>query len=179
MGHSEKTWLAVREWSLKFELRSVLNIDAGRDVKKVVVSTSIWVLGERPIPWPKRTADGLQPSQPEYQRSYSRRLVVTRNIFSMNTIFLATVSIVGVALFCLDQAQSQPPAPGSASESHTTEQATRPQASGGGHGQVRVNTELGVYHREGSPFYGATAKGKYMTEQDAIQAGYKPAPKTR
>jgi outer membrane biosynthesis protein TonB len=59
----------------------------------------------------------------------------------------------------------------------TTEEATNPPAAGGGHGQVWVNTETGVYHREGSSFYGTTRKGKYMTEQDAIQAGYKPAPK--
>ena len=58
----------------------------------------------------------------------------------------------------------------------TTEEATNPPAPGGGHGQVWVNTETGVYHREGSRFYGTTRKGKYMTEQDATQAGYKPAP---
>jgi hypothetical protein len=96
----------------------------------------------------------------------------------MNTKFLAIISIVAVALFCVNQAQSQP-APSSVSTGRTAEQATRPQALGGGHGQVWVNTELGIYHREGSPFYGRTDKGKYMTEQDAIQAGYKPAPKTR
>lgn len=95
----------------------------------------------------------------------------------MNTKFFAAVSIVGVTLFCVDQAQSQPPS-SSVSAGRTTEQATRSQAPGGGHGQVWVNTELGVYHREGSPFYGRTAKGKYMTEQDAKQAGFKPAPKT-
>ena len=59
----------------------------------------------------------------------------------------------------------------------TTEEAANPPASGGGHGQVWVNTETGVYHREGSRFYGTTRKGKYMTEQDAIQAGYKPSSK--
>jgi len=59
----------------------------------------------------------------------------------------------------------------------TTEEAANPPALGGGHGQVWVNTETGVYHREGSRFYGTTRKGKYMTQQDAIQAGYKPAPK--
>src|SRR5215471_11072065 len=59
----------------------------------------------------------------------------------------------------------------------TVEEAANPPAPGGGHGQVWVNTETGVYHREGSRFYGTTRKGKYMTEQDAIQAGYKPAPK--
>jgi len=58
------------------------------------------------------------------------------------------------------------------------EEEANPPAQGGGHGQVWVNTETGVYHREGSRFYGTTRKGKYMIEQDAIRAGYKPAPKT-
>jgi hypothetical protein len=41
---------------------------------------------------------------------------------------------------------------------------------------VWVNTEAGIYHREGSPF--CDPKGKCMTESDAIQAGYKRGPKT-
>lgn len=96
----------------------------------------------------------------------------------MKTKLLTTISIVVVALFFVSQAQSQPP-PTAVATGRTTEQATRPEASGGGHGQVWVNTEAGVYHREGSPFYGTTAKGKYMIEQDAKQAGFKPAPKSR
>jgi hypothetical protein len=44
---------------------------------------------------------------------------------------------------------------------------------------VWVDTEAGAYYSERSPLYGRTRKGKYMTEQDAIQAGYKRAPKTR
>src|SRR5437879_11660904 len=71
------------------------------------------------------------------------------------------------------------PAATPAPAGRTTEEATNPPASGGGHGQVWVNTETGVYHREGSGFYGTTRKGKYMTEQDAIQAGNKPAPTSR
>ena len=59
----------------------------------------------------------------------------------------------------------------------TSDEAANQPAPGGGHGQVWVNTETGVYHREGSRFYGTTRKGKYMTEQDAVQAGYKTAPK--
>ncbi len=96
----------------------------------------------------------------------------------MRTKFLSIIAVVVVALFCVNQIRSQPP-PTSVATGRTTEEVTRPQGSGGGHGQVWVNTEAGVYHREGSPFYGTTAKGKYMTEQDAIQAGYKPAPKSR
>jgi hypothetical protein len=60
-----------------------------------------------------------------------------------------------------------------------TEEAVNPPAPGGGPGLVWVNTEAGVYHGERSPFYGTTRKGKYMTEQVAIQAGYKRAPKGR
>jgi hypothetical protein len=59
------------------------------------------------------------------------------------------------------------------------DEAANPPAPGGGHGQVWANPETGVYHRTGSRFYGTTRKGKYMTEQDAIQAGYKPAPTRR
>jgi outer membrane biosynthesis protein TonB len=59
----------------------------------------------------------------------------------------------------------------------TSEAAANPPAPGGGHGLVWVNTDTHVYHREGSGFYGTTKHGKYMTEQDAIQAGNKAAPK--
>src|SRR5213592_2814287 len=72
-----------------------------------------------------------------------------------------------------------PPAARPVPAGRTTEEATNPQAPGGGPGLVWVNTEAGVYHGQRSPFYGTTAKGKYMTEQDAIQAGYKRAPKGR
>ncbi len=44
-------------------------------------------------------------------------------------------------------------------------------APGGGAGQVWVNSETHVYHKEGSKWYGKTKKGKYMSEQDAIKEG--------
>ena len=42
---------------------------------------------------------------------------------------------------------------------------------------VWVNTDSGVYNKRGTRWYGKTKKGKYMTEADAIRAGYKPAKK--
>jgi len=40
---------------------------------------------------------------------------------------------------------------------------------------VWVNTESKIYHKEGSRFYGRTKKGQYMSEADAMKAGYKAA----
>jgi DNA uptake protein ComE-like DNA-binding protein len=40
-------------------------------------------------------------------------------------------------------------------------------------GMVWVNLETKVYHKEGDRWYGKTKNGKYMTEEDAIKAGYR------
>lgn len=42
-------------------------------------------------------------------------------------------------------------------------------------GMVWVNTETKVYHYEGDRWYGKTKEGKFMTEQDAMRAGYRAA----
>jgi competence protein ComEA len=42
-------------------------------------------------------------------------------------------------------------------------------------GMVWVNLETKVYHKEGSRWYGKTVSGKYMTEADAVKAGYRAA----
>ncbi|MFZ3216130.1 MAG: helix-hairpin-helix domain-containing protein [Candidatus Acidiferrales bacterium] len=44
-----------------------------------------------------------------------------------------------------------------------------------GNGMVWVNLDSGVYHKEGTRYYGKTKNGKYMSEADALKAGYRAA----
>jgi hypothetical protein len=74
-------------------------------------------------------------------------------------------------------AASPAAATGATAKSRTAEAAANPRAPGGGHGQVWVNTDSHVYHREGSRFYGTTKKGKYMTEAEAVKEGNRAAGK--
>jgi DNA uptake protein ComE-like DNA-binding protein len=48
-------------------------------------------------------------------------------------------------------------------------------APAAGSGQVWVNLDTKIYHKEGDRWYGKTKNGKYMSEQDAIAAGYRAA----
>lgn len=62
-----------------------------------------------------------------------------------------------------------------------TPTVAKPAAQPPGPGMVWVNTSTKVFHKEGSKFFGNTKHGKYMSEADAIKAGYRESkrePKT-
>ena len=56
------------------------------------------------------------------------------------------------------------------------EQAPLPAVTPGARRMVWVDPSTKVYHKEGDRYYGNTKNGKFMTEDDAIQAGYREAP---
>ena len=80
-------------------------------------------------------------------------------------------------------AAAQPAAkPAPAAAATTAAPATRsvPAASAGAQvppvkGMVWVNLSTKVFHREGDRYYGTTKNGKFMTEADAVKAGYREA----
>ncbi|MGC1417710.1 MAG: hypothetical protein WA817_20650 [Candidatus Acidiferrum sp.] len=89
--------------------------------------------------------------------------------------------VVCASTLCAQSAQSsasdnsQPSAAGAA-KTASSPAATKPaKPAESGAGMVWVNTATGVYHKKGSRWYGKTKKGKYMLEEDAVKAGYKPA----
>ena len=68
-------------------------------------------------------------------------------------------------------AAAQPvPTPAKATASSSSASARTP-----GPGQVWVNLDSGVYHYPNTRYYGKTKSGKYMSEADAMKAGYHAA----
>jgi hypothetical protein len=60
-----------------------------------------------------------------------------------------------------------------ATQSASSDKPQTPPANGAG--VVWINTDTGIYHKQGTRWYGKTKHGKYMLEADAVKAGYKPA----
>jgi DNA uptake protein ComE-like DNA-binding protein len=65
------------------------------------------------------------------------------------------------------------PAPASVKSAPPASEVSSPAQPPPSRGMVWVNTETKVFHREGDKWYGNTKHGKYMTEADALKAGYR------
>jgi hypothetical protein len=100
----------------------------------------------------------------------------------LTTAFAAALSMAGLGM-AQAPATAQVPAAGTdqakattkmkavkAAPAPTEQEITDAKAKG----LVWVNTTAKVYHKEGA-LYGKTKRGKFMTEEDAKQAGYKTA----
>jgi cytoskeletal protein RodZ len=70
-----------------------------------------------------------------------------------------------------------PSAPAGGNAPAVKTDAAKQSATAKNGGMVWVNTDSGVYHKPGTRWYGKTKLGKYMTEADAIKAGYHAAKK--
>ena len=71
-------------------------------------------------------------------------------------------------------APSQPAPATSTAKSAASATTTASQGTPGA-GKVWVTLDSGIYHYEGSRYYGKTKNGKYMSESDALAAGYRAA----
>jgi len=101
----------------------------------------------------------------------------------LTTAFAAALSMAGLGM-AQAPATAQAPAAGTTDQAKATTNTKAVKAAPApteqeitdakAKGLVWVNTTAKVYHKEGA-FYGKTKRGKFMTEEDAKQAGYKAA----
>jgi Helix-hairpin-helix motif len=101
-----------------------------------------------------------------------------------NTIEKITSLVTVGAASSAPAAQPAPrPAPASAAPAPAPAAATAARPSSAptlaqqppAKGMVWVNPSTKVFHREGDRYYGNTKSGKFMTEADAVKAGYREA----
>ena len=124
-------------------------------IKKI---TPLVTIGNAPA-----TAPAAQPASSASKRRSSSAAA------SESTAAAASPASSSPAPAPVTAASAQPAAPATATHSSPPAQPSP------GSGMVWVNLDSGVYHKEGTRYYGKTKNGKYMSEADAIKAGYRAA----
>jgi len=116
-------------------------------------------------------------------RPYSSVADLAKAGVPKNTIEKIT-SMVTVGVPANAPAPKPVPAASAATATQTATPATPPAKTAGApataqqppaKGMVWVNLDTKVFHREGDRYYGTTKNGKFMTEADAVKAGYREA----
>jgi hypothetical protein len=97
-------------------------------------------------------------------------------ISSMVTVGAATAPAAASAPKPAPAAAAPAPAAAATASAGKAASSTTPQQPPQ-KGMVWVNLSTKVFHREGDKYYGNTKNGKFMTEADAIAAGYHEAKK--
>lgn len=84
------------------------------------------------------------------------------------------VKVSGAAPLAAPASKSAVPvSPSAKPASKPSPSTSTTQIAGGGAGMVWVNKDTKVFHREGDRWYGKTKQGAYMSESDALKAGYR------
>jgi DNA uptake protein ComE-like DNA-binding protein len=118
-------------------------------------------------------------------RPYSSVQDLSRAGVPAKTITAITPMVTVGAAAAAAPAAASAPAPAPAPRPAPARPATAPSAASApvtaqvppSPGMVWVNLETKVFHRQGDPWYGKTKKGQFMTEADALKAGYREAKK--
>ena len=91
-------------------------------------------------------------------------------------------ALLGVAAACLilsfpsnSWSMQAPASPPAASKQASTGPSAAEIADAKAKGMVWANTSSKIYHKSDYPKYGMTKHGKFMTEADAVKAGYRAA----
>ena len=126
--------------------------------------TAMKIIGHRPY----QSVDDLQ------RAGLSARTINTiRGMVTVGNVPMSPAPSPSVARSVptpMPQPTTVAPVPASEPEPPTATVVPRPQ---GGAGMVWVNTETKVYHQEGDRWYGRTKHGKYMSESEAMTAGFR------
>jgi cytoskeletal protein RodZ len=128
----------------------------------VAASVSVWAQTAQ------QTGDQSQPNSSTAAKSTKKKKADAAVSSSQAALDSGTAS-------AKKKTTTTPAAPASAPASKTATTQQAPPANSAG--MVWVNTDSGIYHKPGTRWYGKTKQGKYMTEADAVKAGYKASGK--
>jgi len=124
--------------------------------------------------------------------AYAKRIIAARPYASTNDLskagipasrlgnILPLVTVTQLSAVTQRPAEKAKPAGGSSTTDPTSAKTVRPADATSVEartpprkGMVWANSESKIYHVEGDRWYGKTKKGEWMTEEDAVKAGYR------